>query len=325
MSSARTAALYREQAKIWEKQSADLYDLANQIAPGNFSASSLTDADTRERYLAAVSLPPPEVASVNLAQASARLRVMQLVDRVALCRILARKAGLLPDAGEQTLIHSLLLPICEAEEGEEELSESTGSEDIDGNHVIYLRNSYADEAFMRFSAIVPDLRADYASGFAAVCENVYYSQPPLCILPLENSTDGALSGFRSLITRYGLKILSSCDVQTGEDKQERTRFALLSRSMARVPGQRTDSAERFFRFTLIPSESVSLQAVLAAAQLCGMTLYKVDSVPLTHTEEDAFSFDITLHAGGDLPAFAVYLMMEHASFEVTGLYSHWQK
>jgi len=303
---ARKSELAPALARLREKQAALLYDLANEIAPAELSGAELSDAALRRRFLALTApVLPDDVAEVNRARVTADIASLALSDRLTLCRILAERAGL-AGYGEDELL-SVLLP----QEPQEEMSE---------NRVVYLRSSYSDEAFLRFSRVIPELRADYASSFSAVCESVYDGRARLCILPLENDTDGSLSGFRALIARYGLKILHSCDVRTAEGQS--TRFALLRRSLSTLPTlPSAHPIGRFFRFSLRPCEQASLADLLTAAERCSLPLYKIDAIPISYTEGD-FTFDVTLCAGGDLPTFLVYLLLHLPDFEPFGLYAH---
>jgi len=75
-----------------------------------------------------------------------------------------------------------------------------------GERVAYLRNTYTDTAFETFSTVLRSAASTYYSDFPGVCEALYYDRATACILPLENSSDGKLLRFYSLLTRYDLRI-----------------------------------------------------------------------------------------------------------------------
>lgn len=306
----RMNELNRADHRVWDKREASLYDKVNLLTADGFSAASLKEDAFLRRYRA-LSAADPSARSADAGPSSAPIRkaAEEEIEKQLLCRLLARKA----EGGKKSdlLIRALLFSdLTEAEEP---------SSLPEGNRAVYLRNSYADQAYRRFASVVPELRADYASSFAAACEAVYYGRAGLCILPLENNTGGALIGFRNLIMRHELRIACTCDVLTGED--EVTRFALLKKSLSPIPKQKKGTGERFFRFVLLPSEQISLRAVLSAAENFGLPLYKTDATPISYTDND-FSYDITLHAEGDLAAFLVYLTLETPGAELVGFYSN---
>lgn len=312
----RTRALDRSGIRIFEKRLAHLYDLANEIAGPSFRPFSLTEDSLRERFDALTSPAHAEgAADINRPDADAALAAERAHERVLVCRLLARRAAPTPER-EEELIALLLSSFAPESEPEEE------EEETDGNRVVYLRSSYADEAYMRFSNVIPELRADYAGSFSGVCETVYYNRARLCILPIENSTDGTLVSFRSLITRHGLKLIATCDVSTGEEQS--TRFALLRKALSPLPGQRTDAPERFFRFLFFPTPTLSLAAVLDAAAALHLQLYKTEALPISYIG-NGFAYDITMQAEGNLAAFLVYLTLCAPDYEPLGIYGHWGK
>ncbi len=303
-------------SRLFEKRAALLYDIARALtAPKEgetvFSAASLSDDAFRERYFASFGNDLSTCAEVNRAAVSQWMQGIALQDKVTVCRLIARELGI-------DTVHILpLIAFLHAQfSSSDDASEQVSSE----NRVVYLRSSYADEAFLRFASIIPDLRADYAPSFNAVCEDVYYEKANLCILPLENATDGTLVGFRSLILRHGLKVIATADVKTGEE--EATRFALLKKDLRPIPGSAVGTDARFFRLTL-QDRPLPLAQVLRAAQLCGLALHKVDAIPVSYGGE-GFLYDLTFGEGtrADPGAFFAFLTLEVPEYEVVGVFTH---
>ncbi len=193
----------------------------------------------------------------------------------------------------------------------------------DSARIAYFRNAYADAAFRIFSDVLDNPSAFYASDFTAVCEEVYYGRADMCMLPLDSSRDAKLISFYRLIEKYELAPVYSCDVTT-PDGEVTTRYALLKRSFG-IPKkeylEKTDSC--FFEFTLVPDEGASLCDVLAAAKECGLSFYKVDSIPLTYSTSK-FACDVILKVGNAeaLDAFVLFLSLAVPQYEPIGIYPH---
>jgi len=184
--------------------------------------------------------------------------------------------------------------------------------------VAYQRNSYSDSAYLQFSKLLQDPRVSYSHSFLSACEDVYNGICEYCILPVESSSEGQLNSFSRLIERYDLKITATCEVMAGNDAAKITRFALLSRSLT-VSFQ--TGKEAFFEFATPPGVSPSEASILSAAELCGLTLYRLDSLPAS--EPHKFSTHYLFKTkNADLYTFLIYLAMEVPHYDMIGIYSH---
>ena len=195
----------------------------------------------------------------------------------------------------------------------EELS-STAS-----NRIIYQKSSYANDAFLQFSAQIPDARAAYSHSFPAACESVYNGECEYCILPVENSSEGQLNGFFRLIERYELNVALSCEV-IGNASERSTRFALLRRNP--TPTLQVSGCESFFEIGLPMSQSPDTADVLLASALCGLGLYRIDSIPQMASDSRFLTHFVFSTKGADLHAFLLYLAMEAPHYTYFGLYPH---
>ncbi|MBE6636547.1 MAG: hypothetical protein E7618_01945 [Ruminococcaceae bacterium] len=174
--------------------------------------------------------------------------------------------------------------------------------------ISYMKSSYADEAYTCFSTLLREPKVLYGHDFAEICENVYYGRCAYCILPIENSTDGRLAGFRGLIMKYGLRITKICRVETGGEG--RTVFALLKKTLTLPIG---DEAPMFeFRVT---AEN-GLLPLLCAAEVCGMQPLFVHSVP---GESRSYDMIMTIDDEG-FCGFLSFLHLEYPAFIPTGMY-----
>ena len=189
--------------------------------------------------------------------------------------------------------------------------------------IAYFRNAYADAAFRTFSEMFESPSVSYASDFTAVCEEVYYGRADMCMLPLDSSRDAKLISFYRLIDKYELNPIYSCDVTT-PDGSVTTRYALLQRGMSVPSYTYLDTPNScFFEFNLILDESTAFFDVLQAARAFDLTLYKVDSIPLTYSDSE-FACDIIFKVGNarGLNAFVLYLNLAVPQYEPLGIYPH---
>jgi hypothetical protein len=188
------------------------------------------------------------------------------------------------------------------------------------NRIVYQRSSYTDEAYLRFSGLLTLPRATYAKSFEAACESVYNHECEYCILPLESSDAGQLTGFGRLISRYGLKIAAVCDLPTSNQNQI-TRFALLRATP--IAFAVTADTDRYFECLLQVTSTHGAANLLYAAQCCNLTLIQIHS-------EDHFSSDrehptlrfVFRTNDGDLTTLLLYLLLEEPTHTPIGYYPY---
>lgn len=222
----------------------------------------------------------------------------------------------------------LLSAICrkKAEAGEvigigDFLSDAEASK---SSRIAYIRSTYSDRAYGIFSKVITDATVLYPPSFAAACEETYYGRAGYCILPFESSEDGVLSGFRRLISKYELHPVLTCSVVTDVSLQSTARFALLSKSAARISvpeAKRVVRLGEYLRITLGGARTGVTEEVLTSASLNGLTSVKVESVPVPwdgarYSSVLTFSLD-----GGDPVPFLLYLLLNVPEAEVDGVYT----
>ena len=281
-----------------EQELAHLCELAEEITDG---------ADLTPDFLASLPehAPAQEDDGESLSRNAAPLGMRQKQGRGW------RSVCLCTEIGRRLTAHTALSPELFFADTEE-LTDTA----ID--RIAYQRNAFADSAYLLFSSLLESPRAAYAKSFDAVCESVCRRECEYCLLPIENSQEGHLTGFWRLIARYGLRIAATCDVETA-DKRQVTRFALLRATPISLP---SEGAERFFGFSAhLESQSRSAD-ILYAAQYCALPLSQVilNHAPLTGASPASrFIFRVD---GGDLIAFLLYLYMEIPDFTPIGFYPH---
>lgn len=189
-----------------------------------------------------------------------------------------------------------------------------------GFRTAYLRGMFTDLAYRRFAEALPDLTCAYYDDSGAAAEEVYYGRARFCILPVESSADGLISTFRAVITRYDLKISLVCPIPTGESAY--TVFALLRRNCDRLPFRGREKFREYFEFTVtLSNSSPKVSDILTAARYCSMPLYRIDSIPSPHGENE-YLYDMAfLVSGGELECFLCYLTLETPQFTPVGLFA----
>ena len=276
-----------------EQEQAHLRELAREIASEFADNLSFAASLSEHRF------PTPQIPLSHEHQPL--IRELTLMRRVRLCKELKQ---LVPTP--RSLWQDLFFPA-----GEELNSFSA-------NRISYQRNRYTDAAFQRFTLLLHEPRAAYAHSFPSVCEDVYNGKSEFCILPLENSSEGRLAGFTSLIEQFDIKIVATCDIRSGEDKL--TRFALLRKSMTAFP--EGEKYRRLFELSCDCKDDTEAEELLTAARLCGLQIHRADLSPI-----DQGTYRTRLHGAfftenGDPLSYLFYLSMEAPQFTPIGLYPH---
>ncbi len=186
-------------------------------------------------------------------------------------------------------------------------------------HIIYQRNSYTNEAFLRFSSLPGRATASYAHSYLASCEAVYNKEAEYCILPIENSSEGHLVGFARLLEQFDLKIAASCDI-LGNGSARSTRFALIRRNL--LPILSPENARMLFEMQISGTHTPFAAEILSAAEICGLSIHRIDSLPHLSDPTDTLLHIAFFTDGADLAAFLFYLAMEAPQAIPVGLYPH---
>lgn len=191
------------------------------------------------------------------------------------------------------------------------------------NRIAYLRNSYTDTAYDIFGRQLDEPTVMYSLDFNNVCEDVYYGRANLCILPIQNSTEGNLVSFRNLINKYDLKTVMTCLVDTAYNNY--TKFALLKKNIETIRMKSHNVRyDNFFEFNITLSDATNLASLLKAAEGYNLRLNKIDSMPVSYSESE-YSYDIVMalnESDFDLMCLICYLYLEMPQFTPAGLYKH---
>lgn len=195
--------------------------------------------------------------------------------------------------------------------------------------IAYMPGAFADKAYLRLAAFVKNPRAAATASFVDACEEVHSGLCEYCILPLENSHSGRLTAFTRLILRYRLQVVAVCDLENSAVGGQTTRFALLrneTEGALPAPLHSVSPGEPTYLELIHLTESPSLCDLLVAAEFCGLTLCRVDTLPrfdeLEAVDEDspaAVGCVLNL-AEGDLFTFRRFLSLEASEDILVGLY-----
>lgn len=186
------------------------------------------------------------------------------------------------------------------------------------HRIVYQKNNFSDLAFLQFAPLLDAPRASYAHSFSSACEDVYNGICEYCILPLENSSEGRLIGFEKLIDSYGLKITATADIVENETSRV-TRFALLRRNLLPLLPS-ADIKQSYLEISFPMTNDPSTAELLLAAQLCGLTLYRIHSLP---EAESTYRYHVIFSIGnGALSTFLLYMAMEIPQYTPIGIYTH---
>ncbi len=183
----------------------------------------------------------------------------------------------------------------------------------------YLQNGFTDKAWRQFAEVVPDMTAEYFTGYSAVCEEVYNGRCRYCILPVYTSSDGQLLSFRKLIGKYDLKICLETEVETSEDTF--MRFALLRRKLA---GEGNEPLPDFVDISAVLPEEGAAGGLIAACELLGTEVAAVYTVPLEYADRTQ-EFCLTLRLRNENPeaalaGLALFLEASGLRYTVAGMY-----
>ncbi len=183
--------------------------------------------------------------------------------------------------------------------------------------VSYIKSKFTSLAFDKFESIIQDAKSIYADSFEASCMDVYNGISEYCILPVGNSRDGALSAFKSMISKYDLHVSATTDVEDFDGNY--TTLALLSLSI-RTP-ERDHLRGYRFEFSLESLTNDEIIGILDSAEKHGLTVFGVSST-LYGVERPTLTFTFSMEKATftSFKAFVFTLLAIHPSFLPRGLY-----
>ena len=214
-------------------------------------------------------------------------------DRIEFCKIIA-------EYNKDNLKHILVKPAT----------------DTDINAVAYVKNQYSLEAFAKLCKHIAVHQEHVFSSFGELCDDIESGDADACIIPIENTTDGKLVNFYSIIDRYELKILSTCEIESSDGNQV-TRYALLKRHLIIPNGERC-----CIEFNFVSTQTNTLKDLIEISSLLGLSIHRIDSLPLRYNKS---SFEISSVLYGtldDIMKFILFLKLNIPQHTILGLYNN---
>lgn len=183
--------------------------------------------------------------------------------------------------------------------------------------IAFVKNDLNNTAFDFLSRSINNAKPIWVLSFASACESVVDGKSEFCLLPIENSSDGKLLGFYSMIERYDLKICTVCEV---DDRQgETVSYALLARGCKEL-SKKSDGCELAFEFSLLSESCDFLTELLCASSACQASMEKVCFLPVqydTRLKRYIFSFKVPSQ---ELLPFNAFLALSYHSYTPIGYY-----
>jgi len=196
---------------------------------------------------------------------------------------------------------------------EQLIFKKTSPDNID--NVAYVKNQYSDTALLNFRKHI-GIRNDHAfRSFNEMCDDIETNIYDDCVIPLENTANGKLMNFYSIIDRFDLKIAMTCDVEN-QNGDQTTRYALLRRTVS-IP-QSVDNC--CFEFSFIATDNFGIKDVLDLAKLTDLDLHRIDSMPLRYNESAFIYYPMLYGSKQNILLFLFFLKLNLIQYNMIGIY-----
>ena len=184
-------------------------------------------------------------------------------------------------------------------------------------HMIsYVRNKRNDKIFLDFSDAIGGARAHYANSFSDACEAVFNETSEYCIIPIENSSEGKIYSFYSMVDRYEMKI-NRVIREYNEDASQSVSFALVSKNLS-LPTENEEGLR--FEFSVTNESADIVSSIIYAVKCFGGNTVDVGTLPVPYDEpRRKFYFTVDILEADALPC-AVYMSLEYAGYSPIGFY-----
>ncbi len=185
---------------------------------------------------------------------------------------------------------------------------------------IYVKNSFADEAYDVFSQSFDDPRVRYADNFKSAVLALDNSLADYCLLPFEESGGKRIRTVEEIIFKNDLKINSVTPV-FGFDGSADMKYALISKRFAKFQQQKDD--DRYLEIRLCLDKQIDLSELLFISKICGLGVYRIDTVYFD--TEDGVSPYVSVvfrSENNDFTTLLVYLTLYTQNYSIVGLYKN---
>ncbi|MBQ8321875.1 MAG: hypothetical protein IJX92_05875 [Clostridia bacterium] len=294
-------ALIKEHALLSERRICELYELA--VAASDFSSSLIGDGFGIYEALSLIAEGYPAISDTAKSDLINRFNKnifsLELFDKTVF-----------------SALYVEAIKKCGIDLTEEELFDIEEKPD---QTFVYVKNTFADEAYDVFSQEFSDPRVRYAKNFREALKMVSDGEVTYCLLPLEERGI-RLSSISELILQGDCKINSVTPV-FGFDGAADIKYALVSKHFCVPPLNKDD--DRYFEIRIPSDASPSVSDVLYACERYGVTVYRVDTLPFTKDGERKKYFSIVLSGEGvDFSALIVFLTLFVPDYTAVGMYKN---
>lgn len=177
-----------------------------------------------------------------------------------------------------------------------------------GGRVSFAESRVLATAFAAFQKKDNSLVPSYVRSFADACEDVASELSDFCILPIENSREGALLTVYGLIERYELFIARVCSLETDGII---TKYALLCRGFRDIMDA---EGQQYVALRLSGHDNLLWPRLYTGACVLGAEIVKTVSIPLGYTDGYAH---ICTFAGNAESLFALLLFLATVRVDYT--------
>ena len=184
----------------------------------------------------------------------------------------------------------------------------------------YVRNPLADEAFDVFSQDFKEPRVKYSKTLNEAAKAVSLGEVEYALLPLEEGGGARLSAVAAIMFREELKINSVTPV-FGYEGLADMKYALVARHFS-IPEQLPDD-DRYLEIRLRQDASVPLSELFLAADMLGVTLYRINTISFDTEDGQVPYYSIVFRDGGkDFSSLLVYLTLFSGAYTPVGIYKN---
>ena len=181
--------------------------------------------------------------------------------------------------------------------------------------IAYVKNQYSSAALSYFKKHISIKKEHAFRSFNEMCDDIESNVYDDCIIPLENTSNGKLMSFYSIIDRLDMKISTICDIEN-QNGDQITRYALLRRSVT-IPENILNS---YLEFSFTVSEHFGIKDLVNVASLMDLELYRIDSIPLQYDESAFVYYPVLQGTIKNLLMFLVFLKLNLTPYNLIGLY-----
>lgn len=281
-------AIQEQRISLCEKEISQINELAEILCEeAGEEEIFFSDPSFIFRYDELLSSKDIECADFNLSRVEVKERFLSIGSRAYLCMRICQILGIMGLRSVGTFFD--------------------GAKASDMGSICYVKNPYADKAYLTFASEMENAIAKYCDDFSLACEDVYYGRSTYCILPLSENTSGRLMGFKNLALKYELKIAAITEV---EWQSETRSFALMKRELE-LPKDENDTF-----FELRVKNGADICEIISAAKYCGM-----DVSEIRFSSEKQNEADIVLKiSDSGICGFLTYLYLQKHYFVPVGIY-----